>query len=166
LILRVEPFDRLGADAPSVLAEVRSAGEDISTGDRHEPVAAVDQVFKLDGVSYAYFHAKAHNPWKKDKTTNLARSKDLVHREKYPGNPLIGNDSSSSVLVTVGGRHRFYTMHPEVRAFEPTKSPGQYIRPARNRVPELVEIDILWPEIPLLNNNVFVDFGSLVSLNG
>jgi hypothetical protein len=82
---------------------------------------AVDQVIKLDGVYYAYYHANAHNPWKKDWTTNLARSKDLVHWEKYPGNPLIANDSSSSVLVPVGGRYRLYTMHPEVRAFGPAK---------------------------------------------
>ena len=82
---------------------------------------AIDQVFKRDGVYYAYYHANAHNPWKKDWTTNLARSNDLIHWEKYPGNPLIGNDSSSSVLVPVGGRPRLYTMHPEVRAFEPSK---------------------------------------------
>ncbi len=82
---------------------------------------AIDQVFKLDGVYYAYYHANSHNPWTKDWTTNLARSKDLVHWEKYPGNPLIANDSSSSMLVTVGGKHRLYTMHPEVRAFEPAK---------------------------------------------
>jgi hypothetical protein len=82
---------------------------------------AIDQVFERDGVYYAYYHANAHNPWKKDWTTNLARSKDLVHWEKYPGNPLIANDSSSSQLVRVGGRDRLYTMHPEVRAFEPAK---------------------------------------------
>ena len=82
---------------------------------------AVDQVIKRDGVYYAYYHANSHNPWQKDWTTNLARSKDLVHWEKYPGNPLVGNDSSSSVVVPVGGRLRLYTMHPEVRAFEAPK---------------------------------------------
>jgi beta-1,2-mannobiose phosphorylase / 1,2-beta-oligomannan phosphorylase len=82
---------------------------------------AVNQVIKRDGVYYAYYHANAHDPWKKDWTTNIARSRDLVHWEKYAGNPLIGNDSSSSVLVPVGGRYRLYTMHPEVRAFEPMK---------------------------------------------
>jgi beta-1,2-mannobiose phosphorylase / 1,2-beta-oligomannan phosphorylase len=82
---------------------------------------AVNQVIKLDGVYYAYYHANSHNPWTKDWTTNIARSKDLVHWEKYPGNPLIGNDSSSSVLLTVGGRRRLYTMHPEVRVFEAPK---------------------------------------------
>ena len=85
--------------------------------DRH--AVAMDQVFKLDGTYFAYYHANAHNPWKKDWTTNLARSKDLVHWEKFPGNPLVGNDSSSSQLLRVGGRNRLYTMHPEVRVFEP-----------------------------------------------
>jgi len=82
---------------------------------------AFDQVFQRDGVYYAYYHANAHNPWKKDWTTNLARSRDLIHWEKYPGNPLIGNDSSSGMLVPVGGRVRLYTMHPEVRVFESSK---------------------------------------------
>ena len=82
---------------------------------------AVDQVFKRDGVYYAYYHANAHNPWKKDWSTNIARSKDLIRWEKYPGNPLIGDNSSSSVLLEVGGRSRLYTMHPEVRVFEPSK---------------------------------------------
>ena len=87
--------------------------------DRH--AVAMDQVFKLDGTYFAYYHANAHNPWKKDWTTNLARSKDLVHWEKFPGNPLVGNDSSSSQLLRVGGRNRLYTMHPEVRVFEPRR---------------------------------------------
>jgi len=80
---------------------------------------AVNQVIKRDGVYYAFYHANSHDPWQKDWTTCVARSRDLVNWEKYPGNPLIRGDSSSSVLVTVGGRARLYTMHPEVRAFEP-----------------------------------------------
>ena len=82
---------------------------------------AVDQILKRDGVYYALYHANSHDPWQKDWTTNIARSTDLVHWEKYPGNPLIRNDSSSSVLVELGGRARLYTMHPEVRAFEPAR---------------------------------------------
>jgi hypothetical protein len=82
---------------------------------------AIDQVFKRDGIYYAYYHANSHKPWTKDWTTNLARSKDLIHWEKCPSNPLIGNDSSSSMVVTAGGRTRLYTMHPEVRVFEPAR---------------------------------------------
>ncbi len=91
---------------------------------------AFDQVFERDGVYYAYYHANAHNPWQPDWTTNLARSADLIHWEKYPHNPLIDEDSSSSVLVVPPGSKspRLYTMHPEVRVFElggPDPSPGQ-----------------------------------------
>lgn len=81
---------------------------------------AFDQVFERDGVYYAYYHANSHKPWTADWTTNLARSTDLVHWEKYPHNPLIERNSSSSVLVVPPGSRspRLYTMHPEVRVFE------------------------------------------------
>jgi len=86
---------------------------------------AFDQVFERDGVFYAYYHANAHNPWQADWTTNLARSSDLIHWEKYPHNPLIEKNSSSSVLVVPPGskRPRLYTMHPEVRVFESAAKP-------------------------------------------
>ena len=93
---------------------------------------AVNQIIKRDGVYYAFYHANSHDPWQKDWTTNIARSKDLVRWEKYPGNPLIRGDSSSSVLVTVGGRTRLYTMHPEVRAFEPPGGVGIASAPGTN----------------------------------
>ena len=81
---------------------------------------AFNQVFERDGVYYAYYHANSHNPWQKDWTTNIARSNDLIHWEKYSKNPLIRNDSSSSVLIYPPGSTspRLYTMHPEVRVFE------------------------------------------------
>src|SRR5262245_10935375 len=59
---------------------------------------AVNQVFKRDGVYYAIYHATANRPWK-DWTTNIARSRDLIHWEKYAGNPIIGNNCSSGILV-------------------------------------------------------------------
>lgn len=80
---------------------------------------AFDQVLKRDGVYYAIYHANAHNPWKKDWTTCIARSKDLIHWEKYAGNPLVKNDSSSGQLVPLGKGFRLYTMHPEVRVLGP-----------------------------------------------
>ncbi|WP_435017108.1 glycosylase [Tundrisphaera sp. TA3] len=85
--------------------------------DRH--AVAFDQIIKRDGVYYALYHANAHEPWQKDWTTNIARSRDLIHWEKYPGNPLVRNDSSSAMFVDVDGLLRLYTMHPEIRAFEP-----------------------------------------------
>jgi len=82
---------------------------------------AVNQIFKRNGVYYALYHANAHQPWK-DWTTNIARSKDLVHWEKYPGNPIIQNNCSSAILVPTPKGDRLYTMHPDVKAFEPAES--------------------------------------------
>jgi beta-1,2-mannobiose phosphorylase / 1,2-beta-oligomannan phosphorylase len=84
---------------------------------------AMNQVVKRDGVYYAFYHANAHRPWK-DWTTNLARSRDLVHWEKYPGNPIIQNNCSSAVVVRTPDGDRLYTMHPDVKAFVSPKSHG------------------------------------------
>jgi sucrose-6-phosphate hydrolase SacC (GH32 family) len=80
---------------------------------------AVNQIVKRDGVYYAIYHANSERPWK-DWTTCVARSRDLVHWEKYPGNPIIGNNCSSAILVrTPQGEDRLYTMHPDVKLFVP-----------------------------------------------
>lgn len=80
--------------------------------DRH--AVAIDQVVKRDGVFYAFYHANAHQPWK-DWTTCVARSTDLIHWEKYPGNPILSDNSSSAILVDSPDGDRLYSMHPEVR---------------------------------------------------
>jgi hypothetical protein len=77
---------------------------------------ALNQVIQREGVYYAFYHANAHRPWR-DWTTCVARSKDLVHWEKYPGNPIIDHNWSSGILVEGPQGRRFYTMHPEVRVF-------------------------------------------------
>jgi beta-1,2-mannobiose phosphorylase / 1,2-beta-oligomannan phosphorylase len=77
---------------------------------------AMNQVIKRDGVYYAFYHANAHKPWK-DWTTCIARSRDLVHWEKYPGNPIIANNCSSAILVGTPQGDRLYTMHPDVKVF-------------------------------------------------
>ncbi len=79
---------------------------------------AFDQVFKRDGVYYAIYHANSERPWK-DWTTCLARSRDLVHWEKYPGNPIVNGNRSSGMVVETPEGPRLYTMHPDVRRFEP-----------------------------------------------
>jgi hypothetical protein len=79
---------------------------------------AVNQIIKRDGVYYAFYHANATKPWK-DWTTNIARSRDLVHWEKYPGNPIIANNCSSAILVSTPRGDRLYTMHPDVKVFVP-----------------------------------------------
>jgi hypothetical protein len=82
--------------------------------DRH--AVAMNQVIKRDGVYYAFYHACDHKPWKLW-TTCIARSRDLVHWEKYPGNPIIGNNCSSAILVETPQGDRLYTMHPDVKVF-------------------------------------------------
>lgn len=79
---------------------------------------AVNQVVPhRDGYYYAVYHANAHRPWR-DWTTCLARSKDLIHWEKYPGNPIVADDRSSGIFVTGPfGERLLYTMHPDVRRF-------------------------------------------------
>jgi beta-1,2-mannobiose phosphorylase / 1,2-beta-oligomannan phosphorylase len=78
---------------------------------------AVNQIVKRDGIYYAFYHANSERPWK-NWTTCVARSRDLVHWEKYPGNPIIQNNCSSAILVrTPQGEDRLYTMHPDVKVF-------------------------------------------------
>jgi hypothetical protein len=83
----------------------------------HEAVA-LNHVVRRGGVYYGFYHANAHRPWK-DWTTCIARSRDLVHWEKYPGNPIVRDNCSSAVLVAGPGGDRLYTMHPNVRVFAP-----------------------------------------------
>ncbi len=81
---------------------------------------AFDQILKRDGFYYAIYHANSERPWK-DWTTCLARSRDLVHWEKYPGNPIVANNCSSGMIVDTPEGPRLYTMHPDVRRFEPAR---------------------------------------------
>ena len=82
---------------------------------------ALNQVVKRGGYYYAFYHANAQRPWK-DWTSDVARSRDLVHWEKYPGNPIIKNNCSSPILVATPHGDRLYTMHPEVRVFVPAST--------------------------------------------
>ena len=44
----------------------------------------------------------------------MAVSSDLVHWEKYPGNPIVEGDHSSPILVPDRDKYRLYTMHDQV----------------------------------------------------
>ena len=83
---------------------------------------AMNQIIKDSGWYYAFYHANAHRPWK-DWTSNIARSRDLIHWEKYSGNPLITNNCSSPIIVDGPQGRRLYTMHPEVRVFASESKP-------------------------------------------
>jgi len=85
--------------------------------DRHG--VAFDQVVRHRGRYYAYYHSSPvadRATWQ----TCIATSTDLVHWEKWAGNPLLPVDPahpkrSSATLVFDGTRHRLYTTHPDVR---------------------------------------------------
>ncbi len=75
---------------------------------------ALNQVIARDGWFYGYYHANRTRPWK-DWTTCVARSRDLIHWEKYEGNPILRENKSSAVLVKGPGSVSWlYTMHPAV----------------------------------------------------
>lgn len=84
---------------------------------------ALNQIVKRDGEYYAYYHANSTRPWA-DWTTCVARSRDLIHWEKYAGNPIVQQNASSAILVDPDADGplpaRLYTMHPEVRVYENT----------------------------------------------
>lgn len=83
---------------------------------------AVNQVLKLGDVYYATYHANSTWPWG-PWTTCLARSTDLVHWEKYPGNPIVSGNRSSGIFVDdAAGKLWLYTMHPDVRRHEPRQA--------------------------------------------
>lgn len=81
---------------------------------------AMNQVIKYNGKYYGYYHASAFEDWS-EWSTNVAVSNDLLHWEKYPGNPIMRNNTSSGILVNDGKQYRLYTMHPRVNVFFPVK---------------------------------------------
>lgn len=81
---------------------------------------ALNQVIKQQGVYFAYYHGSGKTMprvW----NTNIARSTDLIHWEKFCGNPLIEENKSSGIVVPDGSGFRLYTMHDEVDVFYPAK---------------------------------------------
>jgi hypothetical protein len=84
---------------------------------------ALDQVIKVQGRYYGYYHGlpeKGSKNW----ATCVAVSWDLVHWRKYPKNPIVDGDKSSSILIHDGREFRLYTMHPDVRVYFPRNPPG------------------------------------------
>jgi len=88
--------------------------------DQH--AVAANQVIRYKGRYYMIYHASAYDPWR-DWSTNIAMSEDLVHWQKFPGNPVITGDRSSGIFVHDGTSYRLYTMHPDVRVYFPNGMP-------------------------------------------
>jgi sucrose-6-phosphate hydrolase SacC (GH32 family) len=80
---------------------------------------AVNQVVQHHGLYYAYYHGTAFEDWR-EWSTNVAVSKDLIHWEKYGGNPIMKDNKSSGILVPDGENYRLYTMHNEVAVHFPS----------------------------------------------
>jgi predicted GH43/DUF377 family glycosyl hydrolase len=83
---------------------------------------AVNQVIKHNRRYYAYYHGldKSTRP-RENWTTAVAASDDLLHWEKYSGNPLLTGNQSSAFVVKDGDKFRLYAMHPAVRLYLPKK---------------------------------------------
>jgi len=80
---------------------------------------AMDQVIRHGDCYYAYFHGLYPGGKPREWCSAIAASRDLIHWEKYSGNPLIRDDKSSPIVVQTEEGYRFYTMHPAVYLFLP-----------------------------------------------
>jgi hypothetical protein len=79
---------------------------------------ALNQVIRYKNTYYAFYHGSGDSMSPRRWNTNIARSSDLVHWEKYVGNPLVEDNKSSGIVVPVGREYRLYTMHDQVDVFE------------------------------------------------
>ena len=86
--------------------------------DYDRELIAVDQIIRHEGAYFAFYHGSGGGTprtW----NTNVARSTDLVHWRKFPGNPIIGDNKSSGIVVHDGRGFRLYTMHDQIDVFYP-----------------------------------------------
>ena len=86
-------------------------------GEYDKDLIALNQIVKHKGRYYAYYHGSAKTgPHAKLWSTAVATSTDLLHWEKYPGNPLqpLTQNKSSGIVIPQGPHFRLYTMHPAV----------------------------------------------------
>jgi predicted GH43/DUF377 family glycosyl hydrolase len=82
---------------------------------------AMDQIIKYKGRYYGYYHATEFKDWH-EWTSCIAMSEDLLHWEKFKGNPIMRENKSSPVMVFDGEKYILYTMHPSVYAHFPEKN--------------------------------------------
>jgi predicted GH43/DUF377 family glycosyl hydrolase len=83
---------------------------------------ALNQVIKHGEEYFGYYHGTGSAPGEKQIwTTNVVRSRDLLHWEKYPGNPIVPGDKSSGFVVFDGKQYRLYTAHNQIDVYFPPK---------------------------------------------
>jgi len=80
---------------------------------------AVDQIIKHGSAYFAFYHGSGSgDAMPRTWNTDIARSTDLVHWRKYPGNPIVNDNKSSGIVVPVGRGYRLYTMHDQIDVYE------------------------------------------------
>ena len=89
-------------------------------GEYDQDMIATNQVFKHGDAYFMIYHGSGTGEalprtW----NTDLARSTDLVHWQKYKRNPIVPGDKSSGMVVPIGTGYRLYTMHDQVDVHEP-----------------------------------------------
>jgi sucrose-6-phosphate hydrolase SacC (GH32 family) len=87
--------------------------------DYDQAAVAADQIVKFRDRFYLFYHSTSRFDWQHPEshviwTSSVAMSTDLIHWDKYPGNPIIKEDRSSPVLVFDSKVPSLYTMHPQV----------------------------------------------------
>jgi hypothetical protein len=94
----------------------------VGPGEYDLDMIALDQIIKRGNTYYAIYHGsgtgeKVPRVW----NTDIALSTDLIRWKKYSGNPIVGDNKSSGVLVPEAGGYRLYTMHDQIDVFEPAE---------------------------------------------
>lgn len=84
---------------------------------------AMNQVVRYGDRYYAIYHGTPTADWS-IWNTDLAVSSDLVHWDKFEGNPVVEENKSSGILVHDGAQYRLYTMHDQVNVHFPRVSPS------------------------------------------
>ena len=88
-------------------------------GEYDKLMIALNQIVKLRGTYYAFYHGSGTAQRLRTWNTDIARSTDLIHWQKYPRNPLVEQNKSSGIVVPDGGGFRLYTMHEQVDVYYP-----------------------------------------------
>ena len=88
-------------------------------GDYDKKMIALNQIVKHGGAYFAYYHGSGSETAPRTWNTNVARSTDLVHWQKYSGNPLVEQNKSSGIVVFDGRQFRLYTMHEQIDVYFP-----------------------------------------------
>jgi hypothetical protein len=88
-------------------------------GEYDKQLIALNQVIKYRGQYFAYYHGSGDEKAPRRWTTDVARSSDLIHWEKFSANPIVEGDESSGIVVFDGSQYRLYTMHDRVDVYFP-----------------------------------------------